>query len=155
MIWTFFSRNLVPITIICAIAAYLYPIFLIFKDYFLWCFAVTMFALGVVLHPEEAKAALTKPATIIIGVCAQYSIMPLHGFAAAMIAIAQGLSPAIALGFIIVGCAPGTMASNVIRYIALGKILKHSLFHAPQEAMTSSCMKLCANNFTYAESQLS
>jgi len=123
MIWTFFSRNLAPITLICAIAAYLYPpFFLVFKDYFLWFFAATMFALGIVLHPEEAKAALKKPSSIAIGVCAQYSIMPLLGFAAAMIAVAQGLAPAIALGFIIVGCAPGAMASNVITYLAGGAV---------------------------------
>ena len=33
-----------------------------------------------------------------------------------------GFSPAIAMGFIIVGCAPGAMASNVIVYLAGGAV---------------------------------
>ncbi|MDX8394811.1 MAG: bile acid:sodium symporter family protein [Mariprofundaceae bacterium] len=123
MFWTFLSRNLAPITLLGAIAAYLYPpAFLVFKDYFLWCFAATMFALGVVLHPEEAKDALKRPTTIVLGVLTQYSVMPLLGFAAASIAVAQGINPALALGFIIVGCAPGAMASNVITYLAGGAV---------------------------------
>jgi BASS family bile acid:Na+ symporter len=48
--------------------------------------------------------------------------MPLLGFAAALIVSAQGLSPALALGFVIVGCAPGAMASNVITYLAGGAV---------------------------------
>lgn len=123
MFWTFLSRNLAILTLAGAVAAYLYPpLFLPFKDYFLWCFAATMFALGVVLHPEEAKSALSRPVQIGLGVLTQYSVMPLMGFAAATIAVNQGMSPAIALGFVIVGCAPGAMASNVITYLAGGAV---------------------------------
>lgn len=123
MFWTFLSRNLAFLTLTGAVAAYLYPpLFLPFKDYFLWCFAATMFALGVVLHPEEAKDALSRPRQIGLGVLTQYSVMPLLGFAAASIAVMQGMSPAIALGFVIVGCAPGAMASNVISYLAGGAV---------------------------------
>ncbi len=123
MFWRFLSRNLAFLTLAGAVAAYLYPpLFLPFKDYFLWCFAATMFALGVVLHPEEAKSALSRPLQIGLGLFTQYSVMPLLGFAAASIAVVQGISPAIALGFIIVGCAPGAMASNVITYLAGGAV---------------------------------
>jgi len=117
------TQNMAILTLICSITAYVYPpAFLIFKAYFLWLFAATMFALGIVLKPQEAQSALKKPTTIIVGVCAQYTIMPLLGFMAASIAVSQGLSPAIALGFIIVGCAPGAMASNVITYLAGGAV---------------------------------
>lgn len=123
MIWTLLSRNLAFLTLAGAVTAYLYPpLFLPFKDYFLWCFAATMFALGVVLHPEEARDALSRPHQIGLGVLTQYSVMPLLGFAAASIALMQGMSPAIALGFVIVGCAPGAMASNVISYLAGGAV---------------------------------
>ena len=111
------------ITLVCAIIAYIYPpVFLIFKDYFLWFFAATMLALGVVLNPDEARDALAKPLRIFSGVCTQFSVMPLLAFAAASIATLQGASPAMALGFIIVGCAPGAMASNVITYLAGGAV---------------------------------
>jgi BASS family bile acid:Na+ symporter len=45
--------------------------------------------------------------------------MPLLAF---LVALYPGFSPAVALGFIIVGCAPGAMASNVIVYLAGGAV---------------------------------
>jgi len=122
-LWQWLSRNMALLTLVCAVIAFVYPpAFLIFKSYFLWFFAATMFALGVVLHPAEARAALSKPSTIALGVLCQFSIMPLLGFAAASISVWQGVAPEIALGFIIVGCAPGAMASNVISYLAGGAV---------------------------------
>jgi len=111
------------LTLTCAIAAFFYPpAFLVFKDYFLWLFAITMFAVGLVLPLEEAKEALRKPQSIAIGVVSQFTIMPLLGFAAASWLIWLDYPPALALGFIIVGCAPGAMASNVMTYLAGGAV---------------------------------
>jgi len=118
-----FSRFLALLTLFFAVLAMFFPEpFLIFKDYFLWFFAATMFALGLVMKPAEAKEALSKPAAIFIGVGTQYTVMPALGFGAAMVSIAFGVSPEIALGFIIVGCAPGAMASNVIAYLLGGAV---------------------------------
>lgn len=123
MIWRLLSRQLALLTLAGAIAAYLHPpLFLFLKDYFLWLFAATMFAIGIVLQPDDARDALKHPARIGFGVVAQFSIMPLLGFAAASLAVSQGVSPMLALGFIIVGCAPGAMASNVITYLAGGAV---------------------------------
>ncbi len=123
MLWQFLSRNMAMLTLVSAAIAYAYPpVFLIFKDYFLWFFGATMFALGVVLKPDEARTALCRPSQIGLGVLCQYSIMPLLGFAAASFAVWQGIAPELALGFIIVGCAPGAMASNVITYLAGGAV---------------------------------
>ncbi len=123
MFWYLLSRNLAPLTLAGAVAAFFYPpVFMIFKDYFLLLFAATMFALGVVLKPEEARSALKKPSSIALGVLTQFTLMPLLGFAAASIAVWQGVSPMLALGFIIVGCAPGAIASNVITYLAGGAV---------------------------------
>ncbi|MFQ5346085.1 MAG: bile acid:sodium symporter family protein [Mariprofundus sp.] len=119
----FFSRNLALLTLMAAVGVLFYPpLFLIFKDYFLGLFAATMFALGLVMRPEEAREALSKPIAVFIGVSVQYSVMPVMGLVAAMIATWQGASPAMALGFIIVGCAPGAMASNVICYLLGGAV---------------------------------
>ncbi len=123
MNWQFLSRYLAPLTLAYACAAYFYPpAFLIFKHYFLWFFGATMFALGLVMKPEEAKEALSRPLTIFIGVGTQFTVMPVLGFTAAMIAVASGAEPSVALGFIIVGCAPGAMASNVICYLLGGAV---------------------------------
>ncbi len=127
MILQLISRNLTPLTLITATTAYFFPpLFLVFKSYFLWFFAATMFALGLVMKPEEVKEALSKPGTIFIGVGAQFTVMPALGFCAAMVLTWLNYSPALALGFIIVGCAPGAMASNVICYL-LGGVVAFSV----------------------------
>lgn len=114
------ANGLAPLTLLGAIAAYIEPaIFMPFKDVFLWLFAATMFALGVVLEPTDLRETLSRPRAILQGVAAQYTIMPLLGFAVASL---SGLPPALALGLIIVGCAPGAMASNVIVYLAGGAV---------------------------------
>jgi len=117
------SQYLAPLTLLAAIGSYLHPpLFLIFRDWFLWLFAATMFALGMVLHPDEATSALKRPGQIVLGALTQYTLMPLLGYVAAHIAVWKGLSPSIALGFIIVASAPGAMASNVITYLAGGAV---------------------------------
>lgn len=118
------ANQLAPLTLICAIWAYFQPqVFLIFDGsilgikVFLALFAVTMFALGIVLQPAELKETMRQPGKIGLGVLTQYTVMPLLGFAAAWFG---NLPPELALGFVIVGCAPGAMASNVIVYLAGG-----------------------------------
>ena len=112
------ANGLAPLTLAGAIAAYFLPeLFLPFKHVFKWLFAITMFALGVVLDADELKDTLHHPLRIGLGVMTQYAVMPILAFLVANLA---GLPPAVALGFIIVGSAPGAMASNVIVYLAGG-----------------------------------
>ncbi|MCB1734137.1 MAG: bile acid:sodium symporter family protein [Gammaproteobacteria bacterium] len=119
-VFRWIANGLAPLTLLGAIAAYLYPpAFLIFKDVFLWLFAATMFALGVVLDTGELRDTLKHPGRVGLGVLTQFTVMPTLAFAAAW---AAGLPPELALGFIIVGCAPGAMASNVIVYLAGGAV---------------------------------
>lgn len=114
------TNALAPLTLLGALLAYAVPAsFLWLAPGFQWLFAATMFALGVVLHPEELHATLARPKAIAQGVAAQYVIMPSLGLAAGML---SALPPALALGMIIVACAPGAMASNVIVYLAGGAV---------------------------------
>jgi bile acid:Na+ symporter, BASS family len=114
------SGQLALLTFAGAILAYIHPpIFLIFKDYFLWFFAATMFSLGLVIETSELKAEIVQPKRVALGVLSQFSVMPLLVW---LVAQYPGFSPAIAIGFIIVGCAPGAMASNVIVYLAGGAV---------------------------------
>ncbi len=120
LLFRLIANGLAPLTLIGALIAYFEPAaFIWLKPWFQWLFAATMFALGVVLHPEDLRETLTRPKAIGLGVFAQYTIMPTLGFAAAML---SGLPPSLALGFIIVACAPGAMASNVIVYLAGGAV---------------------------------
>jgi len=114
------ASQLAPITLLGALAAYLHPpLFLVFKNSFLWFFAATMFAMGIVLDADEVRETLRSPGRIGLGVMTQYLVMPTLGFTAAII---SPVSPEIALGFIIVACAPGAMASNVMVYLAGGAV---------------------------------
>lgn len=114
------ASGLAPLTLLGALIAFWHPpSFLIFKESFLWFFAATMFALGVVLDPQDLRQTLERPGRIGLGVVTQYSVMPLLGFGVALLA---PFSPELALGFIIVACAPGAMASNVMVYLAGGAV---------------------------------
>lgn len=98
------------------LVAYLYPQYFIpLRPFMEWFFAFTMFGIGVVLNLEELKAILTAPGIIILGVVAQYTIMPLLGFSLAHI---FNLNRDFALGLVLTGSAPGAMSSNVISYLA-------------------------------------
>ncbi len=114
------SDNLAPLTLLMAIAAYVLPdVFLIFEHVFLWLFAATMFSLGIVLDPDELKQVRHQPKQISLGLLTQFTVMPLLG---AIAAYSSGLPNEIALGLIIVACAPGAMASNVVVYLAGGAL---------------------------------
>ncbi len=78
-----------------------------------------MFAVGLVLKTGELVETLNQPGKVGLGVLTQFIVMPVLGFSAASLA---PVSPEIALGFIIVACAPGAMASNVIVYLAGGAV---------------------------------
>jgi len=114
------SNNLAPLTLLGAIAAFLLPeVFMVFKHIFLWLFAATMFALGIVLDPDELKHVRQQPKEIGLGLLTQYSVMPLLG---AIAAYTSGLPNEVALGLVIVACAPGAMASNVVVFLAGGAL---------------------------------
>ncbi|MHC4574737.1 MAG: bile acid:sodium symporter family protein [Planctomycetota bacterium] len=80
-----------------------------------WFFALTMFGIGVVLRLEDFKRIAEKPIIVLIGSCAQFTVMPLGAFVLARV---FALPPEIAVGLILTGSAPGAMASNVMSYIA-------------------------------------
>lgn len=76
---------------------------------------VIMFGMGLTLTLPDFKLVFTRPLPILIGVVAQFLIMPLL---AVLLARLFNLPPAVATGVILVGCAPGGTSSNVISYLA-------------------------------------
>lgn len=114
------ANALAPLTLAGALLAYWYPpLFLLVGTVFLWLFAATMFCLGLVLEPQEFRETLKQPREIALGVLTQYTVMSSLGF---LTGYASGLPAETALGFVIVGAAPGAMASNVIVYLAGGAV---------------------------------
>ncbi|MEX0429525.1 bile acid:sodium symporter family protein [Nocardioides sp. DS6] len=80
---------------------------------------VVMFCMGVTLTPPDFARIARRPWVVLLGLVAHYVIMPLAGWA---IAHVLGLSPALAVGVILVGCAPSGTASNVMAYLAKGDV---------------------------------
>ena len=81
------ARNLALLTLLGACAAYVHPpLFLVFRHSFLWFFAATMFAVGVVLDTAEVAETLRRPGQVGLGVLTQVSVLPLLGVFAAVLA---------------------------------------------------------------------
>ncbi len=76
-----------------------------------------MFGMGLTLTLPDFKLVATRPLPVLLGVVAQYAVMPLLGFA---ISYALQLPAELAAGVILVGCAPGGTSSNVVTYLAKG-----------------------------------
>ncbi len=82
-----------------------------------WMFALTMFAVGTVIVPRSFLFLARRPLSIALGLATQFSVMPLLAF---LVSRLGGYPDDLVLGFIIVGCAPGAMTSNVLSYLARG-----------------------------------
>ena len=78
---------------------------------------VIMFGMGLTLTLPDFRLVATRPLPVLLGVVAQYAVMPLLGFA---ISYALQLPAELAAGVILVGCAPGGTSSNVVTYLAKG-----------------------------------
>ena len=84
-----------------------------------WALGIIMFGMGLTLTPPDFALVVKRPLPVLIGVVAQFVIMPALAWA---LARAFRLDPALAAGVILVGCAPGGTSSNVISYLAKGDV---------------------------------
>lgn len=80
---------------------------------------VIMFCMGLTLTLPDFAAVAKRPWAVALGLLAHYIIMPGAGW---LIAVGLHLSPELAAGVILVGCAPSGTASNVITYLAKGDV---------------------------------
>ncbi|MBR0260782.1 MAG: bile acid:sodium symporter family protein [Selenomonadaceae bacterium] len=80
---------------------------------------VIMFGMGMTLRVEDFKEIFRRPRDVLIGLLAQFTIMPLLAYGLATI---FQLPAELAAGVILVGTCPGGTASNVITYLAKGDL---------------------------------
>ncbi|MGM1028691.1 MAG: bile acid:sodium symporter family protein [Actinomycetota bacterium] len=78
---------------------------------------VIMLGMGLTLQPVDFTVIAKKPRAFVVGVVAQYVIMPLTALG---LALAFQLPPELLVGVVLVGSAPGGTASNVMVYLAKG-----------------------------------
>lgn len=87
--------------------------------YIPWLLGIIMFGMGMTLSPADFKILAQHPKAVLIGVAAQFIIMPLVAYG---LAVSLALPAEIAIGVILVGSCPGGTASNVITYLARGNV---------------------------------
>lgn len=80
---------------------------------------VIMFCMGLTLTPPDFASVARRPWAVLLGIVAHYVIMPGAGWA---IAVLLHLPPELAVGVILVGCAPSGTASNVMAFLAKGDV---------------------------------
>ncbi|MDY7431091.1 MULTISPECIES: bile acid:sodium symporter family protein [Bacillus] len=104
--------------IVFAVLGFSFPsLFSWISSYITIFLGIIMFGMGLTLQTDDFKELIRKPLYVIIGVIAQYTIMPLVAFG---LAYGLHLPSEIAVGVILVGCCPGGTASNVMTFLAKG-----------------------------------
>ncbi|MDR3049724.1 MAG: bile acid:sodium symporter family protein [Elusimicrobiota bacterium] len=81
--------------------------------------SIVMFGMGLTLKASDFKVVFSQPKAVVAGILAQFTMMPLIAFALVHI---FALPLELAIGVILVGCAPGGTSSNVMTYLAKGDV---------------------------------
>lgn len=109
---------------------------------------VIMFGMGTAMSVRDFLGVLRMPKGVLIGSGCQFTIMPLVGVG---LATAFRFPPEVAAGVVLIGSAPGGVASNVMAYIAGANLAlsvtltAFSTLLAP--LLTPLLMKLLAGQF--------
>ena len=80
---------------------------------------VVMFGMGLTLSFNDFKLLFTNPFQILLGIIAQFAIMPVLAY---WLSLSFHLEPALMAGVVLVGTCPGGTASNVITYLSKGDV---------------------------------
>lgn len=88
-------------------------------DWITWGLAVIMLGMGITLRLEDFRAVARARGAVGLGFGAQYLIMPCLGWG---VAHAMDLPTPYAVGLILVASCPGGTASNVVTYLAGGRL---------------------------------
>lgn len=80
---------------------------------------VAMFGMGMTLRINDFRLILQRPTNVLLGVLAQFTIMPLLAWC---LAKGFGLPIELAIGVILVGTCPGGTSSNIMTYLSGGDV---------------------------------
>ena len=109
---------------------------------------IIMFGMGTTLSVADFGRVFKMPWPVFVGFVLQFSVMPLTGF---VLAKAFNFDAQIAAGVVLIGSAPGGVASNVITYLAGGdvplSVTMTSCSTLLSPVMTPFWMKVLAGQF--------
>ncbi|QFZ93379.2 bile acid:sodium symporter family protein [Synechococcus elongatus] len=80
---------------------------------------IIMFGMGLTLTVQDFRRIWQQPKAVAVGLIAQLLVLPLVGFAIAKL---LPLSPALAVGVIILAACPGGPTSNLFTFLAAGDV---------------------------------
>lgn len=78
-----------------------------------------MLTMGLTLSKEDFRILISRPIDMLIGVTAQYLLMPLIAWT---ISKTFSLPHPIAIGLLLVGCCPGGVSSNIMSFLCKGDV---------------------------------
>ena len=83
-----------------------------------------MLTMGLTLTMQDMKVLAARPWDILVGTCAQFSLMPLIAWT---LTIGVGylgivIPKPVIVGIILVGCCPGGVSSNIMSYLCRGDV---------------------------------
>jgi BASS family bile acid:Na+ symporter len=78
-----------------------------------------MLTMGLTLSVDDMRILASRPWDILIGTCAQFTLMPLIAYT---LTVVFRLDTALAVGIILVGCCPGGVSSNLMSYLCKGDV---------------------------------
>lgn len=108
---------------VTAVAVFTY----FFPDTFAWVkgnaqtsiLGFIMLTMGLTLSKEDFSILISRPIDMLIGVTAQYLLMPLIAWT---VAKTLNLSHPVAVGLLLVGCCPGGVSSNIMSFLCKGDV---------------------------------
>ena len=83
-----------------------------------------MLTMGLTLTMQDMRVLAARPWDILIGTCAQFSLMPLIAWSLTVGVGYLGITipKPIIVGIILVGCCPGGVSSNIMSYLCRGDV---------------------------------
>ena len=115
-----FNDYLAWIVLAMAVIAFLVPeVFMGAAKQTVPLLQLVMFSMGLTLTGKVFLDVFRQPWQVILVSLIQFLWMPLAGW---LVGIIFGFPPEIALGFILLGAAPGGTASNVMTFLANGNV---------------------------------
>lgn len=108
---------------VTAVAVFTY----FFPDTFAWVkghaqtsiLGFIMLTMGLTLSKEDFRILISRPIDMLIGVTAQYLLMPLIAWT---VAKALNLPHPVAVGLLLVGSCPGGVSSNIMSFLCKGDV---------------------------------
>ncbi len=113
---------------------------------------IIMFGMGTAMSIKDFAGVVRMPKGVLVGICCQFTIMPILGFS---IAHLFGFAPEIAAGIVLIGSSPSGLASNVMAYLAKANLALSVTLTAVSTVlapiMTPLLMKFFAGQFVPIE----